>query len=148
MEELDPRLTQLTEKVIGAAIAVHRHFGPGFLESTYQKALSIELTHLQIDHVSQAPVGLTYRGESVGEGRLDLLVENQLVVELKAVNALAPIHKAQVISYLKATRHPLGLLINFNVEVLRDWIRRVILSESPDSASSVPLRFKPDAKHH
>ncbi|MEM6551790.1 MAG: GxxExxY protein [Planctomycetota bacterium] len=129
MREVDPSLNQLTEAVIGAAIAAHRSLGAGFLESTYQKALGIELKHLGIAFMPEASVRLSYRGESVGEGRLDLLVEERLIVELKAVDQLAPIYKAQVISYLKATQLELGLLINFNVEVLKQGIQRIALTQ-------------------
>ncbi|MEM8738397.1 MAG: GxxExxY protein [Planctomycetota bacterium] len=145
MQEPSVELNNLTEQVIGAAIAVHRQLGPGFLESTYPKALSIELRHRGLSHNSESPVRLFYRDEPIGEGRLDLLVDQRLVVELKAVEALHPIHKAQVISYLKATGHPLALLINFNVEVLRNGIQRIVLTERSSSASSAPLRLNPDA---
>lgn len=137
MREVDDKLNQLTDRVIGAAIEVHRRLGPGFLEATYQKALSIELRHQRITHQLEAPVQLAYRNESIGEGRLDPLVENALIVELKAVDQIHPIHRAQVISYLKATGHELALLINFNVEVLRDGLHRLVLT----SASSAPPRF-------
>ena len=138
MKDVDDRLNALTERVIGAAIEVHRRLGPGFLEATYQKALSIELRHQGVAHEVEAPVKLTYRGEPIGEGRLDLLIDQALIVELKAVDQIHPIHKAQVISYLKATEHELALLINFNVEVLRDGIHRLVLT----SASSAPPRLR------
>lgn len=126
MYEPDEKLDRLAHDVIGAAIEVHRILGPGFLESTYAKAMGIELRRREIAFEPEAPIQLSYKDESIGEGRLDLLVENCLVVELKAVNQLAPIHQAQVISYLKVTRHLLGLLINFNEVVLRDGIKRII----------------------
>lgn len=121
----EPGMNELTERVIGAAIAVHRAIGPGFLEATYGKALAIELRHLGIDFVQEAPVSMSYRGESIGEGRLDFLIEGKLILELKAVDQLHPIHTAQAISYLKATGHKLALLINFNVPVLKDGIKRI-----------------------
>lgn len=126
--EPDAELNELSRAVIGAAIEVHRLLGPGFLESTYEKALIVELRLRGIDCVFQHPVSLLYKGEPIGEGRLDLLVGGRLVVELKAVERILDVHKAQVISYLKATGHQLGLLINFNVEVLRDGIHRIILT--------------------
>ena len=123
----EPGMNQLTESVIGAAIEVHRALGPGFLESTYGKALAIELRHRRISFEQEAPIAMSYRGESIGEGRLDFLVEGKLILELKAVDQLHPIHTAQAISYLKATGHKLALLINFNVPVLKDGIKRVVL---------------------
>src|SRR3954447_2509422 len=96
--------------VIGAAIAVHRTLGPGFLESVYEEALCIELQERGIPFVQQSPAAVLYKGRLVGEGRLDLLVGDALIVELKAVEALAPVHTAQLISYLKSTGCHLGLL--------------------------------------
>jgi len=128
MHEPDQALDQLAHEVIGAAIEVHRVLGPGFLEATYAKALAIELRLRGIEHVRESPVQLEYKGEPIGEGRLDILVKDQLVIELKTVESLAPIHNAQVIAYLKATGLELGLLINFNTVVLRDGIKRIILT--------------------
>ena len=128
MREPDQSLDQLAHAVIGAAIDVHREIGPGFLESVYQNALCYELSLRNIKYVSQAPVSVMYKGRSVGEGRIDILVENRLIVELKAVEAYEAIHHAQVISCLKATHLSLGLLINFNMPILKDGVRRVILS--------------------
>ena len=128
MQEPDQELDATAHGVIGAAIEVHRELGPGFLESTYAKALAIELGRQNIQFVQEAPIQLFYKGESLGEGRIDLLIENRLIVELKAVERIAPIHQAQVMSYLKITQKTLGLLINFNAEVLRDGIKRIILS--------------------
>jgi GxxExxY protein len=119
-------LEHLASEVIGAAIEVHRTLGPGLLESVYEAALSVELRRRGISCVRQAPIAVQYKGETVGESRVDLLVGEGLIVELKAVDALAPIHTAQVISYLKATGRPLGLLINFNVQTLKEGIKRVI----------------------
>jgi GxxExxY protein len=118
----------LSGLVIGAALEVHRSLGPGFLESVYEEALCIELGLREIAFQRQVPVAVEYKGHAVGEGRLDLLVAGRLVVELKAVESILPVHQAQVISYLKATGHQLGLLINFNVPVLKSGIKRIILS--------------------
>ena len=118
----------LAHSVIGAAIEVHRHLGPGFLEDVYEEALCIELRLRQIAFERQKPVKVEYKGEYVGEGRLDLLVGDRLVVELKAVKAVAPIDHAKVISYLKATGRQLALLVNFHVPVLKDGIQRIIRS--------------------
>jgi GxxExxY protein len=123
----DSELNKLTGAVIGAAIEVHRALGPGFLESVYEEAMYVELSHRGIGFVRQAGIGVNYKGTIVGEGRVDVLVEDALVVELKAVEALAPIHTAQVSSYLKATGGHIGLLINFNVVRLRSGIKRIFL---------------------
>ncbi|MBC8098062.1 MAG: GxxExxY protein [Armatimonadetes bacterium] len=121
-------MDHLAYQVIGAAIEVHRTLGPGFLESVYEHALAVELTLRDIAFERQIPIGIDYKGHIVGEGRLDFLIKNQLVVELKAVEQLIPIHTAQVISYLSTLKQPLGLLINFNVEVLKTGIKRIIVS--------------------
>ena len=126
--EPSAEVDKLAYVVIGAAIEVHRVLGAGFLESVYQEALDIELQLRKIPFVSQKIVAVNYKGSKVGEGKLDFLVGNNLVVELKAVENLAPIHTAQVLSYLRMTNHPLGLLINFNVPILKQGIKRIILS--------------------
>jgi GxxExxY protein len=130
--EPEERLDQLAHAVIGAAIEVHRQLGPGYLEEVYQGALELELKLQGIPFEAQKPVSVSYKGHPVGEGRLDFLVDEILVVELKAVESLADIHKAQVISYLKATKLHLGLLINFNVTTLKNGLKRVILSPQQD----------------
>jgi GxxExxY protein len=119
---------ELAHAVIGAAIEVHRHLGPGYLEGVYEEALAWEFQSRRIPFERQRPIGVRYKGHLVGEGRLDFLVGALLIVELKAVDALSSIHDAQVISYLKSTGLHLGLLINFHVSVLKHGIRRVILS--------------------
>ncbi len=126
--EPSPELDELARKVIGAAIAVHRALGPGYLESVYEEALCVELEFQTLPFQRQYKIAVQYRGRPVGEGRLDLLVAEMLPVELKAVEMLAPIHQAQMLSYLKMTGFQLGLLINFNVPVLKQGIKRVILS--------------------
>ena len=121
------RLNSITEAIIGAAIRVHRALGPGLLESAYQACLTFELSkcHLQVE--CQKPLPLVYEQVKLDCGyRIDLLVEGVVVVEIKSVEALAPIHDAQVISYLKLSGCKLGLLINFNVPVLKDGIRRFV----------------------
>ena len=127
-KEPDQKLDRLAHEVIGAAIEVHRQLGPGLLESVYEEALCIELTLRGIPFVRQPTIAVSYKGRPVGESRLDLLVGGSLIVELKAVEALASIHSAQVISYLRITGHRLGLVINFNVSLLRDGIKRIVLS--------------------
>ena len=112
--------------MIGAALTVHRSLGPGFLESIYQSALSIELRLRSIPYKTQVPIPIFYKGHVVGESRLDLVIDEILIVELKSVEIFAPIHTAQLISYLRASKCKLGLLINFNVPLLKQGIRRVI----------------------
>lgn len=127
-EEPSKEIDELAHKVIGAAIEVHRLLGPGYLESVYEEALVVEFGILGIPFERQKALTIKYKGRALAESRLDLLAGGRLIVELKAVDALAPIHTAQVISYLKALRLPLGLLINFNVPVLKPAIKRVVLS--------------------
>jgi GxxExxY protein len=127
--EPSTRLDAVCHRVIGAAIEVHRLLGPGFIEAVYEEALCVELSLRSISFARQVPVGVAYRGRTVGEARLDLVVEECLVVELKATESIAPIHVAQVISYLKATQLTLGLLITFNVAVLRRGIKRIIQTQ-------------------
>jgi GxxExxY protein len=126
--EPSPELDGLVKAVIDAAMEVHRGLGPGFVEGIYEEALTLELTARKIPWERQKPFTVKYKSRAVGEGRIDLVVAGGLLVELKAVETLAPIHKAQIISYLKATGLQLGLLINFNVPVLRSGIQRVVLS--------------------
>lgn len=123
----EARLELAAKRVIGVAIEVHRHLGPGYLEAVYEQALAVELTLAGMHFVRQSVFALNYKGHPVGAGRLDFLVDSCLVGELKAVEELAPIHTAQVISYLKATKHRLALLINFNVPLLKAGLKRIIL---------------------
>ena len=127
-QEPDEDLDRIASVLVGAAVEVHRHLGPGFLESVYERSLCVELGLRAITFQRQVPVAVEYKGHPVGDGRLDLLVEDRLIVELKAVEALEPIHGVQLRSYLKATGRSLGILINFNVPVLLRGVRRVILS--------------------
>jgi len=108
---------------------MHRHLGPGFLEAVYQEALCTELALRNITFQKEVDIQISYKGCIVGAGRLDILIANQLILELKAVESFSPVHMAQLLSYLKATHLPLGLLINFNVTALKaGGIKRVILS--------------------
>ncbi len=114
-----------TEKVIGCAIEVHRSLGPGLLESTYQQCLACELSHNNIPFMVEFPVPVEYKGVRLDCGyRIDILVDNQLILELKAVDKIKGIHKAQLLSYMKLARIETGLLINFNVQRLIDGIKR------------------------
>jgi GxxExxY protein len=123
--EPNPDLNRLTNAIIGAAIAVHRTLGPGHLESAYQRALEIELDHVGIPYKRQYPVTLRYRGQVVGEGRLDFLVEDKVIVDLKATESISPVFVAQMISYLKITHLKLGLILKFKFAVLTKGIRRI-----------------------
>lgn len=119
---------ELARRVIGAAIEVHRELGPGFLESVYEEALAVEMRLRQIPAEQQARVQVLYKGYEAGEARVDFLVGGLLVVELKAVETVVPIHRSQVISYLKALRTPLGLLLNFRAATMRQGIERIVWS--------------------
>jgi GxxExxY protein len=126
-EEPNPELNRITNAIIGAAIEVHKRLGPGHLESVYENALAIEFDVRGIRALRQVSIEVYYRDQLVGGGRLDFLVEGLVIVDVKAVEGLAPIHTAQMISYLRITKHKLALLINFNVKVLKDGIKRVAL---------------------
>jgi len=116
----------LSGKVIGAAIEVHRHLGPGLLEAIYQEALAAELAEQGVAIARELAVPIRYKGQPLKHPlRLDLLVENSLIVEIKAVDALLPVHTAQLLTYLRLTEKPLGLLLNFNVETMRQGVKRV-----------------------
>ncbi|WP_333416603.1 GxxExxY protein [Microcoleus sp. MOSTC5] len=121
-------MKELTYAVIGAAMEVHNELGPGFLEAVYENSLREELSRLGIPFEPQPTVNVIYKGVVVGEGRYDMLVANTLVVELKSVQTILPIHEAQVISYLKMAGYHLALLINFNVPFLKEGICHLILS--------------------
>ena len=126
--EPSAEVDELAREVIGAAIEVHRHFGPGFLESIYDDAMAVELRDRGLPFRRQVSMKLMYKSCLVGQGRVDLVVGRRLLVELKAVKAVEPIHRAQVMSYLKATGLKLGLLMNFNVELLKQGLHRIVLS--------------------
>ena len=115
----------LSSKVIAAALAVHRQLGPGFLEPVYHEAMKVSLSHRAVPFQSQVPVDINFEGVKVGHSRIDLVAANQLILELKAVDALHEIHFAQLRSYLRATRLRIGLLFNFNSPTLA--IRRIVL---------------------
>lgn len=117
----------LSYKVIGCALEVYKTLGPGLLESIYEKALLYELNANGLEARSQVPINIDYKGEGLGDGlRLDILVENKLIVELKSVEELSPVHYKQLLTYLKLTSKKVGLLINFNVTDLTDGIHRVV----------------------
>lgn len=121
-------VNRVTEKIIGAAIEVHRHLGPGLLESTYEACLVYELQAVGLSVERQKSLPVVYKKIKLDQGyRLDLLVENQVIVELKVVEKLTPVHEAQLLSYLKLSGCKVGLLINFNVKLLKYGIKRLIL---------------------
>ena len=128
MRELSGEINALIERVLGAAIEVHRALGPGYLERVYEEALAVELSLRGVKFERQYPVSVVYKGHLCDEGKLDFLVEGVLILELKIVEAFGDVHKAQVISYLKITNLDIGLLLNFQVPVMKDGIKRVILS--------------------
>jgi GxxExxY protein len=128
MLEPPQQLDETTGAVIGAALEVHRVLGPGFLESVYEEAMAIEFGLRGISYERQRPISVSYKGRLVGEGRLDFFVQDSLIVELKAADRLLPIHQAQLMSYLKAARCRLGLLINFHERLLKEGVRRVVLT--------------------
>ena len=125
MEEQDP----LTQAVIGAAIEVHREMGPGLLESVYHKCLVHELRLREIECQPIARLPIVYKGEIIAEDDLimDIFFPGRLVVELKAIEKLSPIHEAQLLTYLRLSRTHTGLLINFNVRLLKDGLKRMVL---------------------
>lgn len=130
MREIKPLpddINDLTYAIIGAAIDVHRILGPGLLESVYEEALCIELNELGLPFERQKQVNIEYKNHDIGIARLDLLVDETVIVELKAVERLMPIHQAQAMTYLKITGKRLALLINFNVTVLKKGIKRIAL---------------------
>jgi GxxExxY protein len=124
---MEQNLNDVTETVIGAAISVHKELGPGLLESAYEACLVYELAERKLKIERQKGLPVVYRGAHLDCGyRIDLLVENQVAVEIKAVERLEPIHEAQLLSYLKLSGCEVGLLINFNVKVLKAGIRRFV----------------------
>ncbi len=128
MDEPSRKVDDLAHQVIGAAIEVHRVLGPGFLESVYEEALAIEFDLRGIPYERQKPMTLEFKGKTVGDSRLDFLVDGELVVELKAVETIHPIFPAKVIHYLKMSGMQLGLIINFHNVLLKDGIKRIVLT--------------------
>jgi len=121
-------LNKLTEKIIGVAIDVHRELGPGLLESVYQRCLAIALREAGLNVEEERPVPIYFRGQRISDDgyRLDMLVEDTVILELKSVAALTDVFKKQLLTYLKLTGKPIGLLINFNEVVLKNGIKRII----------------------
>lgn len=129
-------VNRITDQIIGAAIEVHKELGPGLLESAYEECLCHELKCRSIQFCKQEPLPVNYKGLRLDCGyRLDLLVENSIVVEIKSISSVEPIHKAQMLTYLRLGKWQVGLLINFNVPVLKQGIHRLVnnLEESQRS---------------
>ena len=123
------KINELTGQVIGAAIDVHKELGPGLLESVYEECLGRELELRKISFKRQFELPIEYKGYKINSGlRLDMIVDNQLILELKSCETLLPIHEAQLLTYLKMAKIGLGLLINFNERLLKDGIKRFKIS--------------------
>ena len=127
------RLDEISRRIIGAAIEVHRHLGPGLLESAYQSFLAFELKQLGVKLEVQKPLPVVYKQVRLDCGyRLDLVVEDEIIVEIKAVEKLLPIHEAQLLSYLRLAKKRVGLVMNFHVPVLNNGLKRIV-NEFPDA---------------
>ena len=124
---LTPEVEEIVHRTIGCALEVHKSLGAGYLESIYHKALRVELKHQGLSYQTERLVTIAYRGQMLHGHRIDLIVENHVVVEVKAVERLERVDKHQVVSYLRATKLRVGLLINFNTDWLRGGIRRIVL---------------------
>lgn len=134
------RLDQISHRIIGAAIEVHRHLGPGLLESAYETCLVFELKRLGLNVEEQKPLPVVYKDVKLDCGyRLDLVVEGEIIVEIKAVEQLLPIHEAQLLSYLRLSHRTVGLLMNFHVPVLKNGLKRIV-NEFPESVFSASRR--------
>jgi GxxExxY protein len=127
--EPDEYIDRLARLIIGIALEVHKTLGPGYLEALYERAFCYELNLRGITYQQQAQFPVMYKGHKIGESRLDLVIAESVVIEIKSVEALIPFYTAQLISYLKASNYKLGFLINFNVPLLKDGIRRIIYTK-------------------
>src|SRR6266446_7264346 len=120
--------SDLSERVIGLAIEVHRHLGPGLLESAYEECLCFELKQADIEHRRQVSLPIVYKDVRLDCGyRMDIVVDHQLIIEIKAVDRIMPIHEAQILTYLRLSGHTIALLLNFNCVVLKNGLRRFVL---------------------
>ena len=119
--------TDVTDRILGCAVEVHRHLGPGLLESVYETALCVELTGAGLSFSRQVGVPLHYKGQIISEHRPDLVVDQRVIVEIKSVERFDPIHTAQMLTYLRVTRLRTGLILNFNSALLKHGVRRVLL---------------------
>ena len=131
-------LNSLTERIIGAAIRVHRAIGPGLLEKSYEAALSIELRRSGLPFERQVHYPVFYLEEWIGDYRVDLVVSDTVLVEIKSVERIEPLFEAQMLAYLRASRKPVGLLINFNSQLVAQGVRRFVNSQAPDDNKPPP----------
>lgn len=138
---------ELTRRIIGCAIRVHRELGPGVLENLYEEAMCVDLTEQNLRFARQQPVRMIYHGRPIGDLRIDLIVENLIVVELKAIERVNDAHRAQLLSYLRSTDLPLGLLINFNHPTLIEGVSRRI-NELSTLTQSLPLSCSLSSSEH
>ena len=131
---------QLTHKIIAAAIEVHRNLGPGLLETVYRLYLGFELENLGLKFRKEEDVPLLYKGKKITQCfRLDFLVEGEIILELKSIETVLPVHKAQLLTYLRLSKKQLGLLINFNVPILKQSIHRCILSDGIKHVAGIEI---------
>ncbi|MEO0965408.1 MAG: GxxExxY protein [Planctomycetota bacterium] len=138
-DDIPVELNDLAERVIGSAIQVHRELGPGFAEKTYHRALMIQLEEDGIEFASEVPVELTYHDRGIGDGRIDLLIDDRLVVELKAAEANPDKYRRQAVCYLKATGLQLALVMNFEADTIKQGLARVVnTNSSPRLRASAP----------
>jgi len=142
-DPIESELDALTEAIIGACIEVHREFGPGLAEKHYEEALCYEFDLRGIQYARQVRVPVMYKGKEIGETLIDLVVEGKVVVELKACEALNTVHRAQTVCYLHLLKLRVGLLVNFNVAILVDGVKRIVIPKSfqpslPSAASDSP----------
>lgn len=127
MQEIDPYTNRLSYEIVGAAIEVHRALGPGLLEAIYQNAMCVELTERNILFEKEKPISVYYKDQLVGDYRVDILVDKHIVVELKSVEKILSVHRSQIMTYLKITKCRLGLLMNFNVQMMKQGISRIAM---------------------
>lgn len=121
------RLNEISKKIIACAIEVHRHLGPGLREIGYERAMAIEFRNSAVKFQQQVLIPAEYKGHPIGEYRIDFVVEDAVVVEVKSVERYEPLFEAQILAYLRVTRKKLGLLLNFNTRLLNEGVRRFIL---------------------
>jgi len=124
---MEEDINLITEKIIGCAINIHKIPGPGLLESIYESAMCIELRETVLKFESQKPIKVVYKGQDIGKFKIDLVVENRIVVELKSTERMDPVYSAQILSYMKLGNFKYGLLINFNDSLLKSGIKRFAL---------------------
>ena len=131
---IDNQLDEQTEihirNVIGTAIEVHRELGPGYLEKIYEQAMALELKRRRLAFETQVPVAVYYKGEKICGQVLDMVIEGRVIVELKSVEVILPIHEAQILSYLKSTDYPAGILINFKERLVKNGIKRFVRTKN------------------